>query len=121
MQDYCYEDIESFNPTRPFDFETEREEEWYKIGLIDGTEAYGKHLTDGTPISIKILESNGFAKEGTSYCTSVGDFHIFAEKRKDDWYVNARNGDTYQTAWITTVGQLRTFALMCGCGIEIRL
>lgn len=121
MQDYSYEDIESFNPTRPFNFETGREEDWYKVGLIDGTEAYGKYLTDETPISIKILESNGFAKEGTSYCTTVGDFRILAEKRKDNWYVNVRNGETYQTAWINTVGQFRAFALMCGCGIEIRL
>lgn len=121
MQDYCYEDIESLNPIRPYDFETGREEDWYRIGLIDGTEAYGIYLTDKTPISIKILEFNGFAKEGTSYCTTVGDFRILAEKRKDDWYVNIRNGETYQTAWINTVGQFRAFTLMCGCGIEIRL
>ena len=121
MQDYRYEDIEPLNPIRPHDFETGREEDWYKIGLINGTEAYGKYLTDGTPISIKILESNGFAKEGTSYCTTVGDFRILVGKRKDDWCVNARNDETYQTAWINTVGQLRAFALMCGCGIEIQL
>lgn len=121
MQDYRYEDIESFNPIRPYDFETNREEDWYQIGLIDGTEAYGIYLTDKTPISVEILQSNGFAKEGTSYCTSVGDFRILAEKRKDDWCVNVRNGETYQTAWINTVGQLRAFALMCGCGIKIRL
>lgn len=32
------QDIEQLNPVRPFCFETEREEEWYNAGLIDGLE-----------------------------------------------------------------------------------
>lgn len=121
MHEYDYEEIDVLNPIRPYDFETGREKDWYEAGLVDGKEACFKYLTEVTTISVETLESNGFAKEGTSYCTAVGDFRIFAEKRKDDWYVNVRNGETYQTAWINTVGQLRTFVLMCGCGIEIRL
>ena len=32
------QDIEQLNIVRPFCFETEREEEWYNAGLIDGLE-----------------------------------------------------------------------------------
>ena len=37
--------IESLNNVRPFCFETDREEEWYNIGLIDGLE-----IADQEPI-----------------------------------------------------------------------
>lgn len=34
-----YDEIQKLDGTRPYEFETDREQKWYEIGLIDGAEA----------------------------------------------------------------------------------
>lgn len=50
------EEIEQLNTVRPYSFETDREEWWYNIGLIDGLETADEQPREGLWESKKVID-----------------------------------------------------------------
>ena len=50
------EEIESMNVVRPYSFETDREEQWYNVGLEDGLEAAFSEVNGIKPFDIVLYK-----------------------------------------------------------------
>ena len=81
------EEINKFSGVEPYCFETDREEEWYKMGCIDGLEA-----ADAEP-NIRILWHNPSEEP-------QDDFELIIYKYKDNfWFTRKQNIIKYHNSW----------------------
>ena len=79
------EEIEQLNYVRPYCFETDREEDWYKIGCIDGLDAADAE-PDTTNIWHDVSEEPKFNQW---FLAQIGDdafdTFIMAMEKNQDW------------------------------------
>ena len=79
------EEIEQLNDVRPYCFETDREEDWYKIGCIDGLDAADAE-PDTTNIWHDVSEEPKFNQW---FLAQIGDdafdTFIMAMEKNQDW------------------------------------
>ena len=79
------EEIEQLNDVRPYCFETDREEDWYKIGCIDGLDAADAE-PDTTNIWHDVSEEPKFNQW---FLAQIGDdafdTFIMAMDKNQDW------------------------------------
>lgn len=77
------EDIEQLNQPKPYSFETDREEEWYNTGLIEGLE-----VGDSEPIyeifgrRVRVIQDEDSSEENCKLCCLrdfCGKFHLLCE------------------------------------------
>lgn len=90
------EEIEQLNDVRPYCFETDREEDWYKIGCIDGLDAADAE-PDTTNIWHDVSEEPKFNQW---FLAQIGDdafdTFIMAMEKNQDWE-NWSNGINIKT------------------------